>query len=144
MSTAETKMSKKNSVKFQQILAWLMTEVMFGKAHYGIVRGLGRRDREALAAFRTAPRFFDMTLGAHADSAQMTVARIYDQTARHHSYAVQLSTRGSGNLQTWDSHGCSESCSTIKGYYQNYRANPCGHQDATKSNDGTPRRQTFC
>jgi hypothetical protein len=33
MSTTETKMSKKNSVKFQQILAWLMTEVMFGKAH---------------------------------------------------------------------------------------------------------------
>lgn len=64
VSTTETKMSKKNSVKFQQILTWLMTEVMFGKAHYGIVRGLGRRDREALAAFRTAPRFFDMTLGA--------------------------------------------------------------------------------
>jgi AbiU2 len=81
MSTTETKMSKRSSVKFQQILAWLMTEVMFGKTHYGIVRGLGRRDREALAAFRTAPRFFDMTLGAHADSAQMTVARIYDRTS---------------------------------------------------------------
>jgi hypothetical protein len=65
MSTTETKMSKKNSVKFQQILAWLMTEVMFGKAHSdGVI--------EALAAFRTAPRFFDMTLGAHVDSAQMT------------------------------------------------------------------------
>lgn len=74
-------MPKRYSVKFQQILAWLMTEVMFGKAHYEIVRGLGRRDPTASAAFRTAPRFFSLTVGAHADAAQMTVARIYDRTS---------------------------------------------------------------
>jgi len=74
-------MSKKNAIKFQQILAWMMTEVMFGRAHYEIVRGLGRRDPVALAAKGVAPRFFDMTLGSHADAAQLTVARIFDRTS---------------------------------------------------------------
>jgi len=74
-------MSKKNAIKFQQILAWMMTEVMFGRAHYEIVRGMGRRDSVALAAKGVAPRFFDMTLGSHADAAQLTVARIFDRTS---------------------------------------------------------------
>ncbi len=74
-------MPQGNAVKFQQILAWLMTEVMFGRAHYDIVRGLGRRDRTAATALRTAPRFFDLTLGVHADSAQLALARIFDRAS---------------------------------------------------------------
>jgi hypothetical protein len=70
-------MSKKPALKFQQILAWLMTEVMFGRAHFTITRGLRRADSRVLG---TAPRFFDMTLGAHADSAQLA-ARIFDRTS---------------------------------------------------------------
>ena len=58
-----------------------MIEVMFGRAHYGIARGLGRSDRRAIKAFGTAPRFFDLTLGAHADSAQLALARIFDRTS---------------------------------------------------------------
>jgi AbiU2 len=71
-------MSKKPLLRFQQILAWLMTEVMFSRAHFTITRGLGRSDRAAVLA--TAPRFFKMTLGAHADSAQLAASRIFDRT----------------------------------------------------------------
>lgn len=64
---------------FQKILAWLMTEVMYGHAHFTITRGLRRKDRAAVLA--TAPTFFEMTLGAHADSAQLCAARIFDRTS---------------------------------------------------------------
>jgi hypothetical protein len=70
-----------NRLRVRQILAWLMTEVMFGRCHYVIVRGLSRRDALASAAFRTAPRFFAMTRDAHADVAFLTLARIYDRTS---------------------------------------------------------------
>jgi hypothetical protein len=69
-------MPKSSSPTFQQMLAWLMTEVMFGRANFTITRGLRGADRVVLD---TAPRFFDMTLGAHADSALMTAARIFDR-----------------------------------------------------------------
>jgi hypothetical protein len=77
-SNRGTHMSKKPALGFQKILAWLMTEVMFGRTHFIITRGLRRADRAAV--LRTAPRFFDMTLGAHADSAQLAAARIFDRT----------------------------------------------------------------
>lgn len=67
-----------SSLSFQKILAWLMTEVMFGRAHFAIVRGLKRKDRGAVL---TAPTFFEMTLGAHADSTHLCAARIFDRTS---------------------------------------------------------------
>ena len=69
------------AVKFRQVLNWLATEVMFSRAHYEIARGLGRRDRTATTAFRAAPRFFDLTEGAHVDSAQLALARIFDRAS---------------------------------------------------------------
>jgi len=74
-------MSKKNTIKFQQILASMMAEVMFGRTHYEIVRGLGRRDSIALAAKGIAPQFFDLTLDSHAVAAQLAVARVFDRTS---------------------------------------------------------------
>jgi len=74
-------MSTKPALNFQQILAWLITEVMFGRAHFTIARGLGRSDRAAVMAMATAPTFFKMTLGAHADAAQMAASRIFDRTS---------------------------------------------------------------
>jgi hypothetical protein len=63
-------------LKFKKILSWLMTEVIYGRAHFAIVDGLLRADRRVLNA---APMFFEMTLGAHADAAQLTAARIFDR-----------------------------------------------------------------
>jgi hypothetical protein len=58
------------------MLAILMTEVMFGRAHFAIVLGLRRADVGVLSI---APRFFAMTLGGHADLTIMTAARIFDR-----------------------------------------------------------------
>lgn len=74
-------MSKKPALNFQQILAWLITEVLFGRAHFTIARGLGRSDRAALMAMATAPTFFKMTLGAHTDSVQLAASRVFDRTS---------------------------------------------------------------
>src|ERR1700720_379692 len=75
-------MSKKPALSFKQILFWLITEVLFGRAHLTITRGLGRSDSTAvMAATASAPTFFKMTLGAHADSTQMAAARIFDRTS---------------------------------------------------------------
>src|SRR5216683_954899 len=65
----------KSELKFQKILAWLMTEVVYGRAHVTIVQGMRHAGRHVLGV---APMFFEMTLGAHADAAQMTAARIFD------------------------------------------------------------------
>ena len=74
-------MANKNQLHLRQILDWLMTEVMFGRCQYVIARGLSRSDAVALAAFRTAPRFFAITRDAHADAVFLTLARIYDRTS---------------------------------------------------------------
>jgi hypothetical protein len=63
---------------FLHILCWLMTEVMHGRAHFVITRGLGRKDRKH--AWATAPTFFQMTLNAHAEAAQLCAARIFDRS----------------------------------------------------------------
>jgi hypothetical protein len=74
-------MAKKTQLQFRQILAWLMVEVQFGRCQYAIARGISRRDAVALAAFRTAPRFFAVTRDVHADATVLTLARIYDRTS---------------------------------------------------------------
>lgn len=89
-------MPKVNTVKFRKILAWLMTEVMFGRAHYEIARGLGRRDAAAKEAFRTAPQFFDLTLGAHANSSQLALARIFDRASAVSIYKLLSSALNEG------------------------------------------------
>ena len=70
-------MQKKPAPDFQQMLFWLITEVMYGRAHFLITRGLKRADPVVLD---TAPRFFAMTLGAHADAALMNAARLFDRS----------------------------------------------------------------
>ena len=75
------RMANNNRLRIRQILDWLMTEVMFGRCHYAIARGLSRSDTQASAAFRTAPRFFAITRDAHADATFLTLARIYDRTS---------------------------------------------------------------
>jgi len=61
---------------FQQMLAWLMTEVAFARASIAIVKGLRRAEQSVL---KSAPRFFDMTVGAHADSVVLQAASLYDR-----------------------------------------------------------------
>jgi len=68
----------KSVLQFRQILAWLMTEVMFGRAHFSMTRSMGRRDRTLIRD--AIPGFFNLTLGAHADCAQLAAARIFDKT----------------------------------------------------------------
>jgi hypothetical protein len=84
-------MPKGSAIKFQSVFAWLMTEILHGRAHYEIVRGLGRRDPRAVAAFRTAPRFFELTLGAHADLSNLALTRIFDRAGAISIYKL-LST----------------------------------------------------
>jgi hypothetical protein len=70
--------AKKSTVKFQTTLAWLMTEVMYGRAHSTITVGLRRADRVVLD---TAPNFFDLTRDAHAEAAQLCAVRIFDRSS---------------------------------------------------------------
>jgi hypothetical protein len=66
----------KGALKFPRIMAWIMTEVYYGRAHFIVVDGLRHAERNILAS---APTFFELTFGAHADSAQLTAARIFDR-----------------------------------------------------------------
>ncbi|GAC1684700.1 MAG: hypothetical protein PVS2B2_23680 [Candidatus Acidiferrum sp.] len=77
-----------SAVKFQQMLAWLMTEVMFGRAHFMITSGLSRADQ---AVLDTAPKFFDLTRDAHANAAQLAAARIFDQSSGVSIYKLMSS-----------------------------------------------------
>src|SRR5258708_25114987 len=77
-----------SAVKFQEMLAWLMTEVMYGRAHFMITRGLSRADQAVLTA---APKFFDLTRDAHANAAQMAAARIFDQSSGVSIYRLMSS-----------------------------------------------------
>ena len=70
---------KRSTPNFREMLSWLMTEVIYGRAHFAIVLGLRRADPVVLA---TAPRFFASTRDAHADLAVMTAARIFDEDRR--------------------------------------------------------------
>jgi hypothetical protein len=67
---------KNSAPDFREMLTWLMTEVIFGRAHFTIVLGLLRADGAVLG---TAPRFFALTLDAHANLAVMAASRIFDR-----------------------------------------------------------------
>ena len=69
-------MSKSAAPTFRQMLAWLMTEIIFANANFAIMRGLKSADREVV---NTAPTFFDMTIGTHADSVLLHAARLFDR-----------------------------------------------------------------
>jgi hypothetical protein len=77
-----------SAVKFQQMLAWLMTEVMFGRAHFIITSGLSRADRRVLD---TAPQFFALTRDAHANADQFCAARIFDRSSGVSVYKLMSS-----------------------------------------------------
>lgn len=68
-------MPKKSAPEFQQMLAWLATELIYARAEFTIVRGLRRIDQ---AVRNAAPIFFEMTLGVCADSVLLHVARLFD------------------------------------------------------------------
>jgi AbiU2 len=75
-------------VTFDQILYWLIVEVQYCRAHVAITKGLGKADK---AVLKTAPRFFRMTYGAHADCGAITAAKIFDRNS-HVSFHTLLST----------------------------------------------------
>jgi hypothetical protein len=76
---------QKLTIDFAGMMAWLMTQVMYGKAHFGIAAGLYCADKVVL---KTAPRFFELTAGAHVNEAVMCAARIFDRDARSLSVHV--------------------------------------------------------
>jgi hypothetical protein len=59
------------------MLAMLMVEVAYGKAHFFLTRTLKGTHP---AIVRTAPVFFDLSVGAHAGSAVLQAAKILDRT----------------------------------------------------------------
>ncbi len=63
------------ALKFNRMLAWLMVEVMYGKAQFKITRGLTKVDP---AVVEVSPRFFELAIGAHADAALLAASRIFD------------------------------------------------------------------
>jgi hypothetical protein len=76
------------SIGFEKMLAWLMVEAIYGRAHFIITKGLKRADPIVL---KTAPKFFEHTLGALADSVALHVARLFDQRSGSISIYALLS-----------------------------------------------------
>jgi hypothetical protein len=52
------------AITIQQLVSWLGTQVMFGRAHTEILRGLLMADPSVR---KVAPRFISMTMDAHAE-----------------------------------------------------------------------------
>jgi hypothetical protein len=61
---------------FRQVLAMLMVEVSYGKAHFSVTRSLKGTHP---AIVRTAPVFFDLSIGAHGSATILHAARIFDR-----------------------------------------------------------------
>lgn len=69
-------MGTKRPVTFREMLAMLMTHVMYGRAHFAIAKGLIGANKTIIGA---APTFFAITRDAHADLTVLTAARIFDR-----------------------------------------------------------------
>jgi hypothetical protein len=76
-------MPEKSAPNFHQMLSWLMTEVIYARAHMTIVKGLKRADRGVVNA---APVFFDMTMRTHADSVVLIASKLFD----HHRGSISI------------------------------------------------------
>jgi hypothetical protein len=66
-----------------------MADVTFARAHFTIVKGLLHADR---AIIDSAPRFFEMTVGAHEDAVLMHVSRLFDSKRETLSIHTLLSS----------------------------------------------------
>jgi hypothetical protein len=74
--------SVKPTLKFEQILKWMMVEVLFGRAHYAITRSFGRKDRPDVL------KAVSLTRDAHADCAQICAAKIFDRASDASFYTL--------------------------------------------------------
>lgn len=74
---------------FQQRLFALMAEVVWGKAHFHLTRALKGTHP---AIVKTAPTFFMLSAGAHADSTLLHAARIFDRHPRSGSIHTLLAS----------------------------------------------------
>jgi len=63
--------------QIEQIIAALMAQIVVGKAHLIVAKGLAESDPVVLNAAKT---FFAMTIDSHIYSAQMHAARLHDKT----------------------------------------------------------------
>jgi hypothetical protein len=62
---------------FKQVLDALKGQVLAGKSHLGIAKGLVNADPVLLDGART---FFGLTINGNLELAQMAIARLYDRT----------------------------------------------------------------
>jgi hypothetical protein len=80
---------------FLQTLAVLMTEVIYGKAHFQLTRVLKGTHP---AIVKTAPTFFALAVGALGDSTALHAARIFDRQSKgasiHRLLALALENAG--------------------------------------------------
>jgi hypothetical protein len=65
-----------SAIIIRQLMSWLGTQVMFGRAHTEILRGLLRADP---LMKKVAPTFVTMTIDAHAEASMMCLNRIFDK-----------------------------------------------------------------
>jgi len=65
-----------NAITIQQLISWLGTQVMFGRAHTEILRGLLVADPSLR---KVAPRFMSMTMDAHAEESMKCLSHIFDK-----------------------------------------------------------------
>jgi hypothetical protein len=75
------------TITISQLVSWLGTQVMFGRAHTEILRGLLRADPSLR---ETAPRFISMTIDAHAEASMMCLHHIFDKRSDCLTLAVLL------------------------------------------------------
>jgi hypothetical protein len=64
------------ALTIQQLISWLGTQVMFGRAHTEILRGLLVADPSIQ---KVAPRFMSMTMDAHAEESMKCLNHIFDK-----------------------------------------------------------------
>ena len=80
---------------FHQMLAVLITEVIYGKAHFQITRMLKGTHP---AIVKTSPTFFSLAVGAHGDCTSLHAARIFDKQSEgasiHKLLALALKNAG--------------------------------------------------
>jgi hypothetical protein len=70
------KSNQSAKANFLQMATWIGTELMSGRAHTEIMRGLLRTD---ISVRRIAPKFFEMTIDAHAETSMQVINRIFDR-----------------------------------------------------------------
>ena len=97
----------------RELIAILMTEVMYGKAHFHITRALQGTHP---AIKKTAPQFFDLSVAAHAACSLLHASKLFDKQPKSASIHLLfvIALKHAGTFKNSDPTGVRKAVTSAK------------------------------